>query len=74
MLPSSSITVPAAGAGWELCFDPICNGRRSYVFPCDARGHVDMDSLGEHALQAYLYARAMRGRETSWPRVQVPMH
>lgn len=29
-----------------------------------------MDKLSDKALQNYLYARAMMGRETAWPRVQ----
>ena len=56
--------------GWELRFDPLSCGRRGYAFPCDAAGHVDMDTLGERALQNYLYARAMMGRETAWPNVR----
>ena len=58
-----------ATAGWELRFEPLFAGHRGYVFPCDAHGQVDMNSLSERALQNYLYARAMMGRETAWPRV-----
>lgn len=59
----------ATSASWELRFDPLFAGHRGYVFPCDALGHVDMDRLTERALQNYLYARAMMGRETAWPQV-----
>ncbi|MGR4870470.1 hypothetical protein ACIPRI_16620 [Variovorax sp. LARHSF232] len=56
--------------GWELRFDPLCDGHRGYAFPRDAAGHVDMDSLGGRARHNYLYARAMMGRETAWPDVR----
>lgn len=58
-----------ASSGYELRFRPLFADRRAYAFPCDATGHVDMDSLGERALNNYLYARAMMGRELSWPDV-----
>ncbi|SFM62497.1 hypothetical protein [Variovorax sp. OV329] len=74
MLYTSSTAINAASGGWELRFDPLFTGRRGYAFPCDAQGQVDMDGLSERALQNYLYARAMMGRETSWPRVQSLMH
>jgi hypothetical protein len=58
-----------ASSGYELRFQPLFAGRRAYAFPCDPTGHVDMDSLGERMLNNYLYARAMIGRELSWPDV-----
>jgi hypothetical protein len=73
MLCTSSTVTAAAAADWEhweLRFEPLFSGRRGYVFPCDAQGRVDLDGLSERALQNYLYARAMMGRETAWPRVQ----
>lgn len=66
----TSSTTHTVVAGWELRFEPLFAGHRGYAFPCDAQGQVDMDSLSEKALQNYLYARAMMGRETAWPRVQ----
>ena len=61
--------------GWELRFEPLSCGHRAYAFPCDAEGHVDLDGLGGRALQNYLYARAMMGRETAWPNVcPIQMH
>ena len=56
-----------ASNGWELRFDPLFAGRRGFIFPCDAEGHVDMNTLSERALNNYLYARAMMGREVAWP-------
>lgn len=59
-----------AETAWELRFPALFASRRSYAFPCDARGHVDLDHLSESARQSYLYARAMMGRETGWPSVR----
>ncbi|MBS0341417.1 MAG: hypothetical protein JSS56_12885 [Proteobacteria bacterium] len=69
MFHTSSATDTLAGAGWELRFEPLFAGHRGFVFPCDEHGRVDMNSLSERALQNYLYARAMMGRETAWPQV-----
>ncbi|MGR4869762.1 hypothetical protein ACIPRI_12945 [Variovorax sp. LARHSF232] len=57
-------------AAFELRFEALYAGHRGYAFPCDAEGHVDMDALSERALQNYLYARAMMGREVAWPSVR----
>jgi hypothetical protein len=53
-----------------LRFQSFFDTRRAYAFPCDAIGHVDMDALGDRARNNYLYARAVVGREVSWPKVQ----
>ncbi|MEF7612773.1 hypothetical protein V4F39_02545 [Aquincola sp. MAHUQ-54] len=45
---------------------------RGYAFPCDEVGHVDMDTLSPQALDNYFYARAVVGRELSFPVVEVP--
>ena len=58
-----------ASTGWELRFDALFTGRRGFAFPCTAEGHVNMDALSERALNNYLYARAMMGRELTWPNV-----
>ncbi|MDR6536672.1 hypothetical protein [Variovorax soli] len=55
---------------YELRFNALFEDRRSFSFPCDATGNVDMDSMGERALNNYLYARAMMGLEVSWPDVR----
>lgn len=70
----TSDAIATAASHWELRFDPLFTGHRGYAVPCDAQGQVDLDSLSERAMQNYLYARAMMGRETSWPRVQSLMH
>jgi hypothetical protein len=52
---------------WELRFNPLYAGGRGFVFPCDALGQVDMGALSQLAFNNYLYARAMMGREVTWP-------
>lgn len=54
---------------YELRFQSLFSDGRGYAFPCDAAGRVDMDSLGERALNNYLFARALIGRELSMPQV-----
>ncbi|CAG1019678.1 hypothetical protein BURC_04586 [Burkholderiaceae bacterium] len=60
-----------AGASYELRFQNLFDEGRAYAFPCDARGHVDIDSLSERARLNYLYARAMIGLEVAMPAVQL---
>lgn len=56
-----------AGVRYELRFARIFDAGRGYAFPCDAHGHVDMDSLGEAARANYIYARALVGRDFFTP-------
>ena len=67
---TATVKQPAAEPAWELRFPALFTSRRSYAFPCDAHGHVDLDRLSESARRSYLYARAMMGRETGWPSVR----
>ncbi len=53
----------------ELRFESLFDTGRAYAFPCDAGGHVDMDSLSAAALNNYLYARAVVGREFQLPSI-----
>jgi hypothetical protein len=55
------------GAAFELRFAGLFNAGRGYVFPCDAAGHVDIDTLGESARCNYFYARSVVGREFHSP-------
>lgn len=55
---------------YELRFRSLFDAGRSYGFPCDEFGHVDMDALSPSALASYLYARAVIGCEVGWPAVQ----
>ncbi|HJW10844.1 MAG TPA: hypothetical protein VJ598_03600 [Albitalea sp.] len=54
---------------YELRFQSLADAKLSYAFPCDAAGHVDMDSLSHEALNDYLYARAVVGCELQAPSV-----
>jgi len=53
--------------GYELRFSGLLHPGRGYAFPCDASGHVDIDALSEAGRLNYFYARALVGRELSWP-------
>ena len=63
-----------ASAAYELRFRSLFVEGRAFAFPCDAEGHVDMDSLSRHALNNYLYARTVIGRELAIPAVQSSLH
>ena len=58
-------------AHFEIRFQSLFNPGRGLAFPCDARGHVDMDALSERGRQNYLFARAMVGREFATPNVSI---
>jgi hypothetical protein len=60
-------------ASYEIRFQSLFDQGRALCFPCDEQGQVAMDSLSQRALQNYLYARAVVGREYAYPRVQ-PCH
>ena len=57
-------------AAFELRFRSLFDEGRGFAFPCDAAGHVDMDSLSQRALNNYLYARSVIGREVAMPAIQ----
>jgi len=56
--------------GFLLRFRPIVDGGSGCAFPCDAAGRVDLDALSEQVRDAYLYARAVTGREFSAPTIE----
>ncbi|RZL37508.1 MAG: hypothetical protein EOP35_08500 [Rubrivivax sp.] len=56
--------------GYELRFESLFNTGRALAFPCDARGGVRLDSLSDKALQNYLFARAVVGRDYASPTVR----
>ena len=58
-----------ASGTYELRFRSLFVEGRAFAFPCDAQGHVDMDSMSRHALNNYLYARSVIGREVAIPAV-----
>jgi hypothetical protein len=55
---------------FELSFRPLTENSRSFAFPCDPEGRVDMDQLSDRTRNNYLYARAMVGRELAVPAVR----
>ena len=64
-----------ASCRYELRFRSLFHEGRAFVFPCDAQGLVDMDSMGQRMLDNYLYARSVIGRELAMPSVQSsPLH
>jgi len=54
-------------AAFELRFSSLFKEGRAWAFPCDALGRVDMDALSTRALNNYLYARSVIGREVAMP-------
>jgi len=60
----------AAPFAFELRFPSLSGAGRDLSFPCDASGSVQMDRLSARALNNYLLARALTGRDYGWPRVQ----
>ena len=54
-------------SSYELRFAGLFNPGRGYAFPCDAHGHVDIDSLADRARMNYFYARTVIGREFHAP-------
>jgi hypothetical protein len=59
----------APRATYELRFPRRCGERPAFTFPCDVKGYVDMDDLGDRARNDYLFARAVIGRDFLAPEV-----
>ncbi len=57
-------------ACFEIRYQSLFHEGRGLSFPCDAEGHVPLDSLSERALENYLYARAVVGREYAYPSIR----
>lgn len=60
----------ASACNYEIRFQSLFNEGRALSFPCDAEGHVVLDSLSDRARDNYLYARAVVGREYAFPCVR----
>jgi hypothetical protein len=60
---------PSQAKRYEIRYQPLSKEGRALSFPCDEKGHVQMDALSEHARNSYLYARAVVGREYARPAV-----
>lgn len=56
-------------ARYALRFQSRSQPRRTLLFPCDARGQVELDGLSRPALRDDLYARVVMGRELAMPKV-----
>jgi hypothetical protein len=56
-------------AAYELRFRSLFDEGHALAFPCDERGHVDLDALPTRALNNYYYARTVVGREFRMPAV-----
>ncbi|MDM0052946.1 hypothetical protein [Variovorax sp. J22R115] len=67
MLKGLSMHTPSA---FEIRFQSLFHEGRALAFPCDSRGEVDLDAMGEKARNNYLFARGMIGREYAMPFVQ----
>ena len=58
------------GARFELFFRSLLEEGGGLSFPCDAEGHVDIDSLSDQARCDYFFARTLIGLEFALPAVQ----
>ncbi|WP_284615073.1 hypothetical protein [Aquabacterium humicola] len=56
---------------YELRFHLLFDVGRSFAFPCDASGQVDMASLSDVGQRSYLRVCAGVGREVSLPEVRL---
>jgi hypothetical protein len=54
---------------FEIRYQSLFQEGRGLVFPCDAGGHVDLDTLSKRKRCNYLFARAMVGREYAAPNI-----
>lgn len=52
---------------FELRFRSLFDTGRSYCFPCDCTGAVDLSALSDTARNNYLYSRAAVGRDLAYP-------
>ncbi len=66
---NASTTATSRATPYELRFMSLFHCGRGFAFPCDAAGQVDMDALSARALNNYLYARTVIGREVQMPTV-----
>lgn len=58
---------------YEIYYRPLADTQSTLRFPCDVQGHVDLDELSPQAVENYLFARAMVGRDYAMPAV-VPQY
>jgi hypothetical protein len=66
--PMTSTAQPGfADLVFELRFDPLVDEQVPLSFPCDARGHVDLDELCDRSRRDYLFAHTLIGRQFTAP-------
>jgi hypothetical protein len=58
-----------AATHYALTFESLSGDGLAYAFPCDAKGHVDLDALDERSRNDYLFARGLVGRTFAAPAV-----
>ena len=63
-------TNSACATAYEVCFRSLFRDGLEMCFQCDEKGRVCLDELSERALQNYLFARALIGRDFAWPEVR----
>ena len=68
-MSASSAYFSEETARYVLRYQSLSNGDRALLFPCDAEGRVEMDSLSRAELNNYLFARASVGFEFAAPRI-----
>ena len=66
----NSSPMPLMADDYELRFESLFQAGRALAFPCDAHGGVRLDSLSDRALQNYLFARAVVGRDYASPTIR----
>jgi len=67
---SAALTIPDDTCSrYALRFQPLSRDGRALLFPCDAKGQVNMDDLSTLALNTYLFARAVIGCDFALPRI-----
>lgn len=54
-------------------FQSLFDLGRGYLFPCDAMGRVDLETLSGRLRQRYLDVESLVGREFATPVVRGPM-
>ena len=59
---------------YELRFENLAPEGRTFSFPCDESGHVDLDALSERVKLDYYYVRTVVGREFARPAVRPTLH
>jgi hypothetical protein len=63
-----------AQPGFELLFASFLMNGRTYAFPCDESGDVDLDHMNERLRSSYLFARASIGFGLRFPVVRSAAH